>query len=205
MDALDDLRREIADLRASRQRLALANDDERRRLERVLHDGLQQLLVGLAANVELAAASLEADPATTITLLEAMRRDFQEAIEETRALAHRIYPPLLEAGGLAPALREAAARADARVAIEIAAEPALSPEIAAAIYFSSADALERAGAGASTTIRVRADGATVSFEIDVDRDLDTEWPLTSRDRVEALGGRLDVDRTRLVGSLPRSR
>jgi signal transduction histidine kinase len=204
MDALDDLRREIADLRASRQRLALANDDERRRLERVLHDGLQQLLVGLAANVELAAASLEVDPATTTTLLEAMRRDLKEAIEETRALAHRIYPPLLEAGGLAPALREAAARADVRVAIEIAAEPALSPEIAAAIYFSSADALERAGAGASATIRVRADGATVSFEIYTDRDLDTDWPLTSRDRVEALGGRLDVDGTRLAGSLPRS-
>jgi signal transduction histidine kinase len=204
-DELDDLRREIADLRASRERLALAGDDERRRLERALHDGLQQQLVGLAANLELAAVSVDADPAATASLLAALREDLRGSIEEARNLAHRIYPPLLEAGGLAPALREAAAHVDAKVAIEIAAGPALSPEVAAAIYFSGLDALERAGAGASATISVRADEATVSFEIDVDRDLDMGSPPTSRDRVEALGGILEIDRTRLVGSLPSSR
>jgi signal transduction histidine kinase len=204
-DELDDLRREIADLRASRERLALADDDERRRFERALHDGLQQQLVGLAANLELAAASVDADPTATTSLLAAMRRDLQEAIEETRSLAQRIYPPLLEAGGLAPALREAAARADVKVAIEIAGGTALSPEVAAAIYFASAGVLERAGAGASARISVRADEAAVSFEIDVDRDLDMGSPPPSHDRIEALGGNLDIERTRLVGSLPRSR
>ena len=204
-DELDDLRREIVDLRASRERLALAGDDERRRLERALHDGLQQQLVGLAANLELAAASVDSDPAATASLLAALREDLRGAIEEMRNFAHRIYPPLLEAGGLSPAIREAAARTDVRVAIEIAAGTALSPEIAGAIYFSGADAFERAGQGASATIKVRSDESTISFEIDVDRDLGDTWLPHSRDRVEALGGSLDIDRTRLVGSLPRSR
>jgi signal transduction histidine kinase len=204
-DELEDLRRENDHVRASRERLALAGDDERRMMERALHDGLQQQLVGLAANLELAAASMEADPAATRAILEAMRHDLQEAFEEARALAHRIYPPLLEAGGLGPALREAASRADATVAIEVASGPTLSPEIAGAIYFCCADAIERAGAGASTTVSVRTDEGTVSFEIAVDRELGSGWPTSSRDRVEALGGRLAVDRTRLIASLPGSR
>lgn len=204
-DDLDELRREIADVRASRERLALAGDDERRNLERVLHDGLQQQLVGLAANVELAAASLEADPATTTALLAAIRDDLRRALEGTRALAQQIYPPLLEAGGLGPAVREAASRADVTVTIEGASGQILPPEIAGAIYFCFADVIEWAGAGALATISLRNDDETVSFEIGVDRELGAEWPLTSRDRVEALGGSLHVDRTRLAGRLPRSR
>ena len=204
-DDLDELRREIADVRASRERLALASDDERRDLERVLHNGLQQQLVGLAANVELAAASVEADPATTTALLAAIREDLRQALEGSRALAQRIYPPLLEAGGLGPAVREAASRADVTVTIEGASGQELPPEIAGAIYFCSAEVIAWAGAGASATISLRSDEETVSFEIDLDRDFDAEWRLTSRDRVEALGGSLNVERTRLVGRLPSSR
>jgi signal transduction histidine kinase len=148
---------------------------------------------------------VNSDPAATASLLATLREDLRGAIEQMRDLAHRIHPPLLEAGGLAPALREAAARADVKVGIEIATEPALSPEIAGAIYFSSMDAFERAGPGASATIKVRSDETTVSFEIDVDRDLDMGSPPTSLDSIEALGGSLDIDRTGLVGSLPLSR
>jgi signal transduction histidine kinase len=148
---------------------------------------------------------VDSDPAATASLLATLREDLRGAIEEMRNLAQRIYPPLLEAGGLAPALREAAARADVKIAIEIALESALSPEIAGAIYFSTADAFERAGPGASATIKVRSDDGTVSFEIDVDHDLDIGSPPTSRDRIEALGGDLDIERRRLVGSLPSSR
>ena len=203
-DDLDELRREIADVRASRERLALAGDDERRDLERVLHDGLQQQLVGLAANVELAAASVEADPATTTALLAAIREDLRQALEGSRALAQRIYPPLLEAGGLGPAVREAASRADVTVTIEGASGQELRrSRWRDLLLFGRGD--RRAGAGASATISLRSDEETVSFEIDLDRDLDAEWRLTSRDRVEALGGSLNVERTRLVGRLPSSR
>jgi signal transduction histidine kinase len=148
---------------------------------------------------------VKADPATTTALLVAIRDDLRQALEGSRALAQQIYPPLLEAGGLGPAVREAASRADVTVTIEGASGQILPPEIAGAIYFCFADVIEWAGAGASATISLRNDEETVSFEIDVDRELGAEWPLTSRDRVEALGGSLRVDRTRLVGRLPSSR
>jgi signal transduction histidine kinase len=207
---LDDLRLEVEDLRASRERLALAHEAERRAIERALHDGVQQLLVGLAANLELAAAAADTDPRATTALLGGMRQDVQQALEETRTLAHRIYPPLLEAGGLRPALRAAAASADVRITTDIPAEATFPPEIAGAIYFSCVDALEHAGAGSSATITVRSDEGAVSFVLLVDRDLGTAWVPLSRDRVEALGGRLNVgsesdDRTQLVGSIPLSR
>ena len=174
-----------------------------------MHDGLQQRLVGLAANLELAAASADADPAATVALLAEMRQDVQQALEESRQLAHRIHPPLLEAGGLRPALRAAAAGAGVRVAFD-GKEPASPPEIAAAIYFCGVDAFERAGAGSSMTVTVRSEDTMVSFEVLVDRDLGTGWLPPSLDRVEALGGRLSVDhppgkRTRIVGSLPLPR
>lgn len=200
-----DLHREIADLRASRERLVLSGDDERRAIERSLHDGLQQRLVGIAANLELVAMSVDADPAEAAALLSAMRQDLREALEESRALAEWIFPALLEQGGLNAALRGAATRENVAVAIEIAREQALTPATAGAIYFSCADALASAGAGASATIRVRTFEGATSFEVLVDRDLVDGRLLLARDRVEALGGSLDVNRTRLVGSLPHPR
>ena len=207
---LDELHLEVEGLRASRERLALAHDAERRDIERALHDGVQQLLVGLAANLELAAAAADTDPRATTALLVAMRQDVRQALEETRTLAHRIYPPLLEAGGLRPALRAAAASADVRITTNIPAEAACPAEIAGAIYFCCVEALEQAGAGSSATITVRIEEGAVSFSVFVDRDLGTAWVPLSRDRDEALGGRLNVgsepdDRTKLVGSLPLSR
>jgi signal transduction histidine kinase len=206
---IEELRHDLEDLRASRRRLVLAGDDERRTIERALHDGLQQRLVGLAANLELAAASADIDPPATMALLAAMRDDLQQALEESRQLAHRIFPPLLEAGGLRPALRAAAA--DARVRVEFdGKEPACPQEIAAAIYFCGVDAFERAGVGSSVTITVRSEDTKVSFEVLVDRDLGTGWLPPSRDRIDALGGQLHIDHppgegTRIVGSLPLPR
>jgi signal transduction histidine kinase len=180
---------EIADLRARLERLVLASDAERRAIERSLHDGLQQQLVGLAADLELASMSLATDPDATARLLEDSRSDLRRALEEARALAHRIYPPL-DAGGLAAALRFAAASADVPTRIDV--EPAISvpSEIVAAVYFCCLDLLGRVeGTGASIAIRER-DGGVV-FEVVADGEVDAEGsPI--RDRVEALGGSLDV-------------
>ena len=103
MRALDELRVESDDLRASRKRLVLAADVERRGLERALHDGVQQQLVGLAANLELAAGSVDADPAAAKELLAEMARDIRDAMDQSRKLADRIYPPQLEVGSLVAA------------------------------------------------------------------------------------------------------
>jgi signal transduction histidine kinase len=198
------LRLEVAELQASRLRLALASDAERRALERTLHDGAQQQLVGLAASLDLAAASVEADPAEAQRLLGALRREVQLALEETRTLAERIYPPLLEAGGLSVALRSAAARADVPIRIDLSIG-ACPPEIAAVVYSCCLDVLERTDARTPVAVTVRDEEGTLAFEVVAACDVGADLP--SRDRVEAFGGRLTIQegpdhQTRLIGSMP---
>jgi signal transduction histidine kinase len=205
---LDGLRREADQLRASRRRLVVTDDAERRKIERALHDDVQQHLVGLAAGLELAIGSLEADPLAAKQLLAEMRRDVQRALEDARRLAHRISPPLLEAGGLVPALRTAAASAGVPTRIDVEAGPAYPPEIAGVVYLCCLQVLEHAGAGTPVTITVRNDERALGFEVVADCDLDAAG-LALGDRVEALGGRLTFSsepdhRSRLVGSVPLS-
>jgi signal transduction histidine kinase len=188
---LDALRLEIAELRASRTRLALTADAERRSIERALHEGVQQLLVALAANVELAAASVDTDPTAARKLLAEIGEDVRQVLNQTRELAHRIYPPLLEAGGLVAALRAAASSADVRTTIDIAAGTTCPPEIAGAVYFCCLDVLERAGAGTPVAISVRTEEEAVAFEIAAEGELEAER-LALRDRVESFGGRVTM-------------
>ena len=205
---VDALRLEVEELRASRRRLAVTADGERREIERELHEGVQQLLVALAANVELAAASIEADPAAAKEFLSEFAEDTRHALEETRKLAERIYPPLLEAGGLVVALRAAAARADVPTTIDVAPGTTRPPEIVGAVYFCCVDVLRRAAGGTTLAISVRNEERAVAFEIVADGDLGAEH-LRLRDRVEALGGRLTITERSggeisVAGSLPAS-
>lgn len=200
------LRRELAALRASRERLVLAADAERRRIERELHDGLQQQLVAVAVKLQLAHGLTEADPAAARALLEETEREVQQALDDTAELARRIYPPLLEARGLGAALRAAAASLGVRVSLDVAGA-SYPPEIAAAVYWSCHDALEHVGAGARVTVTVRDEEDAVAFELVADDSGRAAGLEHLRDRVEALGGRLTIssaagDRTRLAGSLP---
>jgi signal transduction histidine kinase len=198
----------VAGLRAARRRLALVSDAERRRLERELHESVQQQLVGLATGLELAAGSVDRDPAAARRLLAEMAHDTAEALERTRELAHRIYPPLLEAGGLVAALRSAAAYAGVPIQIDIEPGAAYPPAIAGAAYFCCLDVLEHLEAGTSAAVTMRTQEGVLAFEVVTDGEVDAEgFPM--RDRVEALGGRLTTrlgsgGRTRLTGSLPLS-
>jgi signal transduction histidine kinase len=208
MRALDRLRAESDDLRASRKRLALAADAERRGLERALHDGVQQQLVGFAANLELAARSMDADPAAAKDLLAEMGRDIRDAIDQARELADRIYPPQLAIGGLVAALRAAATDAEVPSRIEIARDQTYPPEVAGAIFFCFRDLLEHVSAGSTVAITTRSDGAEVAFDIVVDGGLRADRAFIG-DRIEALGGRCAIESesghvTRVVGSLPLS-
>ena len=116
---LDGLRREIEELRASRKRLALVADAERRGIERALHEGVLQDLVGLAANLEVAAGSVDSDPAAAKTILDELQREARRALTETQELATRVFPPLLDVGGLVAELRGAASRAGVRARIDV--------------------------------------------------------------------------------------
>jgi signal transduction histidine kinase len=207
---LDGLRRQIEELRASRKRLALAADAERRGIERALHEGVQQDLVGLAANLEVAAGSLDSDPAAARAILDELQREARRALTEMQELANRIFPPLLEAGGLVPELRAAASRAGVPARLEVDVDVAASspPEVAVAVYFCALDAIERAQAGTPVVVSVRDEEGSLTFEVVAECDLGTERR-APHDHVEALGGRVTItsqrDRTTVTGSLPLPR
>jgi signal transduction histidine kinase len=201
------LRREIEELRASRKRLALVADAERRGIERALHGGVQQDLVGLAANLEVAAGSVDSDPAAARALLDELRREARRALTEMQELANRIFPPLLDAGGLVPELRAAASRegVPARIDVDIDVAASSPPEIAGAVYFCALDSFERAPAGTPVVVSVRGEEGALAFEVVAECDLGAERRVPY-DRVEALGGRVTItsegDRTTVTGSLP---
>ena len=207
-ESLDRLRLEAEELRASRERLVLAADADRRRIERELHDGPQQHLVALSVNLQLARDLADADPPAAQALLGEMERDVQQALDETAQLAQRIYPPLLEVGGLAAALRSAAVSAGARVSIDVATGARYPPEVAGTVYLCWLGALEHVDAGARAAVTVRHEEEGIVFEIVTD-GVGAELGRL-RDRVEALGGRLTIRSepgggTRVAGSLPLSR
>ena len=187
---------EAEELRASRARLVHAADADRRRLERELHDGVQQRLVALAVELQLA------DPAGGVP--EEMRRGVEEAIEDARRLAERIHAPL-ELGGLAVALRAAAASGGTHATIDVAAGPSYPDVVARTVYLCWLEALE-AAAGDEPTIRVREGDGVVTFELSGATTARVGLERL-RDRVEALGGRLELDAApsgglRASGSLP---
>ena len=209
-ESVEELRRDIDDLRASRTRLVLAADADRRRIERDLHDGAQQDLVGLVVNLQHARRLIATDPAAAAALVDEMRRDAHEALDRSRALAQWIHPPQLEAGGLVVALRSAAASVRTRVRIDVAADGDLPPELAATVYLCCVAALERFRDRTTAAITVREQNGTLAFEVvadDAGLEAADEGLTVMRDRVEALGGRLSVTpgaggAIRIAGALP---
>jgi signal transduction histidine kinase len=197
-----DLRASVADLRASRARLASAADAGRREIERNLHDGAQQRLVALRMRLADAEAQAVSDDALRRSLGE-LGADTEETIDELRSLAHGVYPAVLVDHGLASALTSVALRAPLTVRVDVGLEGRLAPEIEAAVYFCCLEAIQNAakhaGTGATVTVSVQAHAARVAFEIrddgvgfDVD-DAHGGHGLTNlHDRVAAVGGDVHV-------------
>jgi signal transduction histidine kinase len=202
------LQRELAELRESRKRLLLAADDDRRRIERDLHEGVQQHLVALAVNLQLAGRFVNADPAAAKSLLEEMERDVQQALDETARLAQRVYPSR-ETGGLAAILRSTAVSAGIRATVDVEADKSYPPELIVTVHQCWLDALEHAGAGTAAAVTVREQDEALAFEVVANGEHSDAGITRLRDRVEALGGRLTVHsepgpRTRISGRLPLS-
>jgi signal transduction histidine kinase len=206
----------IEDLRASRQRLVTAQDEERRRLERNIHDGAQQDLVALAIKVQLADMTVE-DPAQTRQILGELRADTAGALENLRDLARGIYPPLLADLGLAAALNAQAGKSAVPVAVEADGIGRYPQEAEAAVYFCCLEALQNTTkyAHASTArICLQAQNGTLRFTVSDDgTGYNTRHtPMGSglrnmADRLAALGGRLEVQSapsqgTTITGHLP---
>lgn len=207
-DELERLRRDVAEVRASRARLVRAADAERRAIERELHAGVQQDLVALAVSLQLAVELLEADPGAARLALEEVRGDVQRAIEATAQLAQRLAPPLLEAGGLAVTLRGAFASAGIPLSLDVAASARHPADVAATVYLCCLALLAGATRGARASVSVHDHENGAAFEIRIDGVVDGELGLV-RDRVEALGGVLTIasgaSGIRLSGTLPVGR
>jgi signal transduction histidine kinase len=209
-EAVDRLQGEIADLRRSRRRLVAAADADRRAIEGALHDGVQQHLIALAIDLQRMAGLVDADPAAAKELLDEMVANVRTALDETTALAERIYPPLLEARGFASAIRSAAERAGVTVLVDAPAGAGYPPEITTAVYWSCVEALSSASHGSQASVSVLDADGILTFEITSDGHLPEERLTRLRDRIEALDGRVTVDEgqdggSRVQGWLPLSR
>jgi PAS domain S-box-containing protein len=187
------------DLRTSRARLVKTGDDQRRRLERNLHDGAQQRLVSLALTLKLALGKLDADPAAAKTLLEVGAKELDDALLELRELARGLHPLILSEQGLAPALRTLTDRIPLAIALELP-EERFEPAVEATAYYIVMESLANAAKHARASkvdVSVRRDGDSVRVEI-VDDGTGGAEPASGtgilglRDRAEAIGGSLVV-------------
>ncbi|MGZ5213324.1 MAG: histidine kinase [Actinomycetota bacterium] len=132
----------IEELRASRQRLVAAQDEERRKIERNIHDGAQQQLVALAVKLRLAEQMVERDAVKTKDLLAQLQTETGAALEDLRDLARGIYPPLLADKGLSSALDSQARKVGLPVTVFANGIGRYAQEIEAAVYFSCLEALQ---------------------------------------------------------------
>lgn len=157
-----EVKAQLEEVRASRQRIVSAADEERRRVERNLHDGAQQRLVSLSLALGMAqskAADASPEVAATLTAAEV---ELRQAISELRELARGIHPAILTEAGLGPALESLAEHAPVPVALNSRLNGRLSPVVEATAYFVVAEALtnvaKHAGATAATVSAGVADG-----------------------------------------------
>jgi signal transduction histidine kinase len=193
----DELRAQIAALAASRARVVAAADAERRRIERNIHDGTQQRLLGVA--LELRSAERRGDPAALRTAAGAAVGELQRAVNELRDLAQGVHPSILSEEGLVAALQSAAQRSPIPVELTARVDGRLPPEVESTTYFLVSETLANVAKHANATaanVRVTHEDGRVLVEV-TDDGVGGADPRGSGltglvERVEAHGGRLHV-------------
>lgn len=196
------------EVRASRRRLIAAQDSERHRLERNLHDGAQQQVVALKVKLGIAKTIAEREGADDIVArVSALAEETQQAVDALRAVAHGIYPPLLESEGLEAALRAIERTSPIPLAVDADGIDRFPRPIEETVYFSVLETVERARLAGATGATVRLteleDGLVLAVEVQRVSDLDVTVVF---DRVDAAGGALSVarsdDATELTARFP---
>ena len=192
----------VEDLRTSRQRLVAAQDEERRRLERNIHDGAQQQLVALAVKARLAGQFAQRDPAKAVELLAQIEAETQTALEDLRDLARGIYPPLLADRGLVAAIEAQSRKSLLGVEVDADDLGRFTADVEATIYFCTLEALQNVAKYAAadrTVIRLARANGSLSFEVEDDgRGFDPSDVVTGSglqgmaDRLAAVGGSLEI-------------
>ena len=191
----------VRELERSRARLVRAADEERRKFERNLHDGVQQQLISIRLRLEMEAEAGELTESTRGRLLE-ITQDVAATLAEVRKVAHGLYPPLLTASGLPAALRRFHEHATPPPEIDAVGVGRYSPEIESAVYYCCLEAIQNAmkhgGRGVHVAVALAEEHGNLSFRVVDDgpgfvvgevRGLGLQ---NMEDRLGALGGRLTI-------------
>lgn len=208
----------MGDLRRSRTRLVRAADQERRKFERNLHDGVQQQLIAIKIGIELVAEKPTVDEPTR-DRLESIVDNVQGALDEVRAVSQGLYPPVLSNMGLVAALQAVQRRTPVPVKLAVAGVDRASPEVESAVYYSCLEAIQNAtkhgGPELTISVTLRQDGDELRFDVaddgvgfEAERVTGTGLQ-NMQDRVGALGGRVTVrsapgEGTLISGRVPRA-
>jgi signal transduction histidine kinase len=205
----------VEELRASRERIVAAQDDERRRLERDIHDGAQQQIVTLSLATRLAQSTIGPDAPRVSEMLDHAVDELKAALAELRELARGIHPRILTERGLAAAIRFLAERSPVPVVVDVEPNGDLPGPIEATAYFAVSEALTNVAKYANATaVRVTAEHTDRTFVVRVEDDgLGGADPSKGSglrglvDRIAAVGGQLVVESppgegTRLTVQLP---
>jgi signal transduction histidine kinase len=197
---VEEISRQTEELKRSRQRIVAAQDGERRKLERNIHDGAQQHLVALTVKLRLAGSLARRDPSRALETVRWLEGDTEDALDTLRNLARGIYPHVLREHGLVAAIKADVSRMD--VPIEISGEGIgrYADDLEAAVYFSCLEALQNASKYAAAhriTIRFEQGDGKLEFSIaDDGKGFDSgaiehgAGLQNMADRIETLGGKL---------------
>ena len=207
-----ELRTKGEELRTVRARLVAAGEQERRRLERDLHDGAQQRLVSLALTLRLARERLAADDGDAAKLLDFARDELGRALGDLRELARGVHPRVISERGLGPALEALASRAPFPVELRSGLDGRLPEHVELAAYFVVSEALTNAAKHAAASraeVVLSASDGRLTVEIDDDGIGGARFERGSglrglTDRVAALEGRLVVESKPGVGTSVRA-
>ena len=208
----------MRDLEHSRTRLVRAADEERRKVERNLHDGVQHRLIAIMIRLGMAAEDATVDAATRdrLTLLT---DDVEGALEEVRAVSHGLYPPVLLDLGLVAALQSVQRRTPVPLSLDADGVGRYSPDVESAVYYACVEAVQNAtkhgGAEPRISVTLREAGDEVRFDVEDDgagfepERVKGAGLQSMQDRLGALGGRLTVrtapgQGTVVSGSVPWS-
>jgi len=214
----EQLTERLAELRASRRRIVTAQDDQRRRIERDLHDGAQAQLLAIASGLTLAETLAGRDEERERALVTQLQASTRQTLESLRGLARGIYPPLLADQGLARAVGAHAGKAPLPVIVDADGVGRYPADVETAVYFCCVEAVQNAARYAPrATVRIRLRGSAehVSFRVEDDGPgFDRSRAQAGAgglqhmaDRLAALGGSLEVDArpatgTTVTGQIP---
>ena len=207
----------LGEVRESRARILAAADEERRRIERDLHDGAQQRLVALRIRLELAEELMAQDPKGAKAMLHRLGGEIDAALDELRSLAAGVYPSVLAARGLPDALRSAALQSPLSASVRVQGSDRYPLEVETAAYFCCIEALQNvvkhAPDARAVTISLSRNG-DLRFEVRddgpgfaVEETAPGDGLANMRDRMAAVGGELEIRSrpgagTAVAGAIP---